>query len=35
MQDHATVLARIRKKENVSYPVLTPNLKGYHAAVSE
>jgi hydroxymethylglutaryl-CoA lyase len=32
MADHAEVLERIRKKPGVSYPVLTPNLKGFEAA---
>jgi hydroxymethylglutaryl-CoA lyase len=32
MADHAEVLERIRRKPNVSYPVLTPNLKGFEAA---
>jgi hydroxymethylglutaryl-CoA lyase len=32
MADHTEVLERIRKKPGVSYPVLTPNLKGYEAA---
>ena len=32
MADHTEVLERIRRKPGVSYPVLTPNLKGYDAA---
>ena len=32
MADHTEVLARIRRKPGVAYPVLTPNLKGYEAA---
>jgi hydroxymethylglutaryl-CoA lyase len=32
MADHTQVLARIRRKPGVAYPVLTPNLKGYEAA---
>ncbi len=32
MSDHAEVLERIRRKPGVSYPVLTPNLKGFEAA---
>ena len=32
MADHAEVLQRIRRKPGVSYPVLTPNLKGFEAA---
>jgi hydroxymethylglutaryl-CoA lyase len=32
MADHTEVLERLRKKPGVSYPVLTPNLKGFQAA---
>ncbi len=32
MADHTEVLERIRMKPGVSYPVLTPNLKGFEAA---
>src|SRR3990172_7314431 len=32
MADHGEVLERIRRKPGVSYPVLTPNLKGFEAA---
>ena len=32
MADHAEVLARIRRRTGVAYPVLTPNLKGFEAA---
>ena len=32
MADHTEVLERIRRKPGVSYPVLTPNLRGYEAA---
>ncbi len=32
MADHAEVLERLRHKPGVSYPVLTPNLKGFEAA---
>jgi hydroxymethylglutaryl-CoA lyase len=32
MADHTEVLERIRRKSGVSYPVLTPNLKGFEAA---
>ena len=32
MADHTKVLERIRRKPGVSYPVLTPNLKGFEAA---
>ena len=31
MADHTEVLERIRRKPGVSYPVLTPNLKGFEA----
>src|SRR2546422_1583743 len=32
MADHAEVLQRVRRRPGVSYPVLTPNLKGFEAA---
>jgi len=32
MADHTEVLERIRRQPGVSYPVLTPNLKGFEAA---
>jgi hydroxymethylglutaryl-CoA lyase len=32
MADHTEVLERIRRKPGVSYPVLTPNLKGLESA---
>ena len=32
MADHTEVLEGIRRKPGVSYPVLTPNLKGFEAA---
>ena len=32
MADHAEVLERIRRRPGVSYPVLTPNLKGFESA---
>jgi len=32
MADHMEVLERIRRRPGVSYPVLTPNLKGFEAA---
>ncbi|MEO8145197.1 MAG: hydroxymethylglutaryl-CoA lyase [Betaproteobacteria bacterium] len=32
MADHTEVLEGIRRKPGVSYPVLTPNLKGYESA---
>ena len=34
MADHREVLLKITKKPGVSYPVLTPNLKGFESAVS-
>lgn len=34
MADHAEVLQGIQRLSGVSYPVLTPNLKGFEAAVS-
>lgn len=34
MADHSEVLSGIHEYENVSYPVLVPNLKGLNAAVS-
>ena len=33
MADHREVLQKITKKSGVSYPVLTPNLKGFESAV--
>lgn len=32
MADHTEVMERMRRKPGVSYPVLTPNLKGFEAA---
>src|SRR2546430_15387461 len=32
MADHAEALERIRRRPGVSYPVLTPHLKGFEAA---
>jgi hydroxymethylglutaryl-CoA lyase len=32
MADHTQVMERIQRKPGVSYPVLTPNLKGFEAA---
>ena len=32
MADHTEVMERIRRRAGVSYPVLTPNLKGFEAA---
>lgn len=34
MADAAEVMARIRRKPGVRYPVLTPNLKGFEAALN-
>lgn len=34
MADHTEVLERVRRKPGVSYPVLTPNLKGFESAVA-
>src|SRR6202795_4589295 len=34
MADNAQVMAGIRRKPGVSYPVLVPNLKGFEAALA-
>ena len=34
MADAAEVMARIRRKPGVRYPVLTPNMKGFEAALA-
>src|SRR6185312_10616977 len=34
MADNAQVMAAIRRKPGVRYPVLTPNLKGFEAALA-
>jgi hydroxymethylglutaryl-CoA lyase len=34
MADAAEVMARIRRKDGVRYPVLTPNMKGFDAALA-
>jgi hydroxymethylglutaryl-CoA lyase len=34
MADAAEVMARIRRKPGVRYPVLTPNMKGFEAAIA-
>ena len=34
MADHTEVMEGIRRKPGVSYPVLTPNLKGFQAALA-
>ena len=33
MADNAEVLQRIKRHDGISYSALTPNLKGFHAAV--
>ena len=33
MGDNAEVMARIRRQPGVSYPVLTPNMKGFESAL--
>lgn len=35
MGDNTEVFKGINKNTNISYPVLTPNLKGFEAAVSK
>jgi hydroxymethylglutaryl-CoA lyase len=34
MADNASVMAQIRRKPGVRYPVLTPNIKGFEAALA-
>lgn len=34
MADHKEVMRGIERHPGVQYPVLTPNLKGFHSAVS-
>ena len=34
MADHAEIMARLRRRPGVDYPVLTPNLKGFEAALA-
>ncbi len=34
MADHAAVLSGIRRRAGTSYPVLTPNMKGFEAALA-
>jgi hydroxymethylglutaryl-CoA lyase len=34
MADNASVMARIRRKPGVRYPVLTPNMRGFEAALA-
>lgn len=33
MSDHTDVMKGIRKHAGVQYPVLTPNIQGFHSAV--
>lgn len=33
MADHTQVLQQMKHKEGVSYPVLVPNVEGFHKAV--
>ncbi len=35
MADHVEVMRGLKRREGVNYPVLTPNLKGFEAAVAE
>ena len=35
MADHGEVMRTISREPDVSYPVLTPNIKGFEAAVSK
>ena len=35
MADHTEVLQGILREPDVSYPVLTPNLRGFEEAVSK
>jgi len=34
MSDHVDIMRRLKRHEGVNYPVLTPNLKGFEAAVA-
>jgi hydroxymethylglutaryl-CoA lyase len=34
MADHSEVMARLRHKPGVTYPVLVPNMKGFEAAIA-
>src|SRR6476619_5784377 len=34
MADHADVLGRIRRRPDVTYPVLVPNMNGFEAALA-
>jgi len=34
MSDHADLMQQLQRRPGVSYPVLTPNIKGYEAAVA-
>lgn len=33
MADHVEIITGVTMRDTVDYPVLTPNLKGYEAAV--
>jgi hydroxymethylglutaryl-CoA lyase len=35
MADHVQIMRGLKRREGVNYPVLTPNLKGFEAAVAE
>ncbi|MEW9585399.1 hydroxymethylglutaryl-CoA lyase [Paraburkholderia sp. DGU8] len=35
MADHVDVMRGLQRRQDVNYPVLTPNLKGFEAAVAE
>jgi len=35
MADHAAIMRGLKRRAGVNYPVLTPNLKGFEAAVAE
>ena len=35
MADHAQIMRGLKRRAGVNYPVLTPNLKGFEAAVAE
>ena len=34
MADHADIMAGLKRRDGVNYPVLTPNIKGYEAALA-
>ena len=35
MADHVDLMRGLERRQDVNYPVLTPNLKGFEAAVAE